>query len=168
MTSPKEVTTKQEDEHPSSFGPVYSTYLRIRAVGMRGAGKFGIAMIVLAFAVWFAPESVFPAMPKIFKLFASLSFGFLGLAFWQSVSDLGLPSVEIDTIRREIRLMRGFGKTRHVAGEYKFKDLAQAERVGNQIRLWGNDGTILVDVEMRDPAKMSSLVSGLRDEGKLI
>ena len=168
MTSHKEVTTKQEDGHPSSFGPVYSTYLRIRAVGMRGAGKFGMAMIILAFAVWFMPESVFPAMPKIFKLFASLSFGFLGLAFWQSVSNLGLPSVEIDTIRREVRLMRGFGKARRIDGEYKFKDLAHAERMGNQIRLWGNDGTILVDVEMRDPAKMSSLVSGLRDEGKLI
>ncbi|MEP6021292.1 MAG: hypothetical protein ABJ251_22705 [Paracoccaceae bacterium] len=168
MTSHKEVTSKLEDERHSSFGPFYSMYLKTRAVGMRGAGKFGMAMIVLAFAVWFAPESVFPAMPKIFKLFASLSFGFLGLAFWQSVSNLGLPSVEIDTIRREVKLMRGFGKTRHVAGEYKFKDLAQAERVGNQIRLWGNDGTILVDVEMRDPAKLNSLVSGLRDEGKLI
>ncbi|MEO9895727.1 MAG: hypothetical protein ABJD13_00045 [Paracoccaceae bacterium] len=168
MTSYKEVTSKLEDGRRHSFGPLHSAYLKVRAVGVRASGKFGIAMIVIAFAVWFAPQDAFPEMPNIFKLFVSLSFGFLGLAFWQSITNLGLPSVEVDTIRREIRLMRGFGKARRVAAEYKFKDLAHAERVGNQIRLWDNHGTILADVEMRDPAMLNSLMSGLRDEGKLV
>ena len=167
MTSHKDVTLKAERAGPNSFGPFYSTYLKFRAVGLRASGKFGFAMIFIAFAVWFAPDAAMPAVPKIFKLFISLSFGFLGLAFLQSLTNLGLPSVEVDTIRREIRLMRGFGKARRVAAEYKFKDLAHAERMGNQVRLWDNQGTILADVEMRDAAMLNSLMSGLRDEGKM-
>ncbi len=167
MASQEEVKSQNQGRRPDSFGRVHSAYLKMRAAGLRTSGGFGIAMVVIAFAVWFAPEAAFPSIPNVIKLFISLSFGFLGLAFWQSRMEFGLPSVEVDTIRREIRLMRGFGRSRRVAGEYKFKELARAERVGNLVRFWDTQGTILADVELRDPATLNSLLSGLRDEGKI-
>ncbi|MEO0380669.1 MAG: hypothetical protein AAF252_10385, partial [Pseudomonadota bacterium] len=89
------------------------------------------------------------------------------LAFLQAGRAQPSVEIEIDTVRREVRLVRGKGRARDVVSQIAIADLGPAEVRGEMARLWTTDGDLVAEVAMSDPALRLSLLGALRDAGKL-
>lgn len=129
---------------------------------------FGAALTLAAIGIWIGPGSSWEADLMLFKLVLSLTALIAGFGLMQSSAGPAKPEVEIDTIRREVRLVRPVaGGTTQVVDRCAFVDLAGAELKGNHVRLFGKDRSLLAEVTLTSRATLNSLVSGLRDTGKL-
>ncbi|MGC1495107.1 MAG: hypothetical protein WA790_04810 [Sulfitobacter sp.] len=128
----------------------------------------GVALIIAALGLWLAPGASWESDVMLFKLILSITAGLAGLGLMQSSATPQAPEVEIDTIRREVRLVRR-AKDGHsdVLQRCAFAELGRVEREGAHVRLWDSSNTFLAEVSLSDRSAMSSLVSGLRDAGKL-
>ncbi len=151
------------EEMRTSLGMLDNARIILRTLS-RGLGA---AMVIGAFGLWLVPGSSWAPDLMIIKLGISLSVGFLGLAFWQSGNALQAPYIEVDTIRREVRLMRGRKRNKVLLARCRFFELAEAEVEDDVVRLWDHKGEFLAEVEMADKRLQQSLISGLRDAGKL-
>ena len=136
---------------------------------IRGAQRLlGVSLALAAVGMWLAPGASWENDVMLFKLILSLMAILAGVGLLQASAKPKAVEVEIDTIRREVRLMRpapdgSFALIEHCA----FADLARAERDDTLIRLWGPSNKLLAEVNMSDRAVLHTLVSGLRDTGKL-
>ncbi|MEM6371530.1 MAG: hypothetical protein AAF727_01960 [Pseudomonadota bacterium] len=128
---------------------------------------FGAAIVLAALGLWIVPAMTFEADVALFKLGLSITFGFAGLAILQAGRRRRSIAVEIDTIRREVRLVRGHGATRKLVARTAIADLGPAEVRGQMARLWSSDGTLVAEVALSDPDLRRSLLGALRDAGKL-
>ena len=87
----------------------------------------------------------------------------------QSSAKPNTPKIEIDTIRREVRLVRPVAEGKNIVlKRCGFADLARAEWEGVKVRLWDKNNAPLAEVTLNDRNVMTSLVSGLRAAGKLV
>lgn len=133
--------------------------------------RFGGGVLILAaFGLWLQPGALWDADLVLFKFVVSLVMGFAGLAMVQNGRSLPAAQVEIDTVRREVRLVRaGSARVRsdHVIARTGFDALGQAEMLGQMVRLWAEDGTLIAEVALSDPDMRRGLISALRDAGKL-
>ncbi len=135
---------------------------------IRGARQLaGAALVLAAMGLWVQPGAQLDADLLLIKFALSLVMGFAGLAVVQA----GLPepaiSIEIDTVRREVRLVRGQRKSRTLVSRTKMADLGAAEQNGTMTRLWAADGTLIAEVALTDAEARASLLAALRDAGKL-
>jgi membrane protein implicated in regulation of membrane protease activity len=135
----------------------------------RGAQRvLGTALALAALGLWLAPGASWENDVMLFKLILSLIALLAGFGLLQASSKPKTLEVEIDTIRREVRLMRPADDgSAALIERCAFADLSRAERLDNDIRLWGPSNNLLAEVSMTDRAVLSSLVAGLRDAGKL-
>ena len=127
----------------------------------------GSALVLAAFGFWFAPGGSWDADIALIKLGLSVFAGFAGLAVLSGERVVASVEVEIDTVRREIRLVRGKGRAREVVSRTAVRDLGQADMDGVMVRLWDADGALLAEVPLNDMSVRRGLMSMLRDEGKL-
>jgi hypothetical protein len=128
----------------------------------------GVALVLAALGLWLAPGSSFESDIMLFKLILSITAVLAGIALMQSSATPNTPEVEIDLIRREVRLVRFIKEgANDVLQRCAFADLARAERDGMHVRLWGQNDALLAEVSLSDRTEMTSLVSGLRAAGKL-
>lgn len=133
----------------------------------RGAQRLGgVALVLAAAALWLQPGAMLDADVVLIKLGVSLAAGFIGLALVQGARARPSVQVAIDTVRREVRLERE-GATPRVIGRTAFADLGRAEHLGGMVRLWADDGTLIAEVALTDPATQRTLLGALRDAGKL-
>jgi len=134
----------------------------------RGAQRLGGAALVLAaIGLWVMPGASWDADLALFKLGLSVILGFAGLAILQAGRAQPLVQVEVDTVRREVRLVRGAGQDRTVVSRTLISDLGPAEIHGTMARLWAADGALVAEVAMSDPDLRRSLTAALRDAGKI-
>jgi len=134
-------------------------------LGMR---LIGAALVLAALGVWFAPGATWESDVLLFKLVLSVCGGLAGLGLLQASGKPEQPQIEIDTIRRELRLMRpGLIGRRAVLRRCRFDDLGKVEKKGAHLRLWDECNALLAEVTLSDHKMMRSLVAGLRDAGKL-
>ncbi|MEO9576016.1 MAG: hypothetical protein ABJ263_01880 [Tateyamaria sp.] len=135
---------------------------------VRGAQSVGgVALVLAAFGVWVAPGAGIEPDLALFKLGVSVALGFAGLAIMQAGRAQPAVEFEIDTLRREVRLVRGSGRNRSFVSRISIADLGPAEVHGNMARLWTVDGSLVAEVAMSDPDLRRSLMGALRDAGKL-
>lgn len=135
---------------------------------VRGAQRMsGVALILAALGLWLQPGASFDADLALIKLALSLLLGFAGLAILQAGRARAMVQVELDTLRREVRLVRVMGRAKELVSRTKMVDLGGAEVDGNLVRLYDPSGALLADVAMTDPFTRSSLINALRDSGKL-
>ncbi|MEM6940540.1 MAG: hypothetical protein AAF943_11960 [Pseudomonadota bacterium] len=136
---------------------------------VRGAQRLiGGALALAAIGLWFAPGSSLDSDVVLFKLVLSLGAVFAGLALLHASAMPRAPEVEIDTIRRQIRVVRRQrGAKPHVLQSCSFGQLSSAEFDGARVRMWDDNHVLLAEVELPDAAALRSLVAGLQDEGKL-
>ncbi|MEL6809320.1 MAG: hypothetical protein AAFO97_16215 [Pseudomonadota bacterium] len=127
----------------------------------------GVALLLAAFGLWIAPGAGFDPDLALFKLGVSIALGFVGLAVMQAGRAQRTVEFEIDTLRREVRLVRGSGRARSVVSRISIADLGPAEVHGTMARLWTVDGSLVAEVAMSDPDLRRSLMGALRDAGKL-
>ncbi|MFK7834921.1 MAG: hypothetical protein AB8B60_01760 [Sulfitobacter sp.] len=136
---------------------------------VRGVQRLlGASLALAAIGLWIAPGSSWESDVMLFKLILSITALLAGLGMMSSSSRPTPPEVEIDTIRREVRLVRRMaGDTTMVLQSCSFAELAHAELKGSIVRLWDKGGAFLAEVSLVDRKALGSLVAGLRDEGKL-
>lgn len=137
---------------------------------IRGTQRLvGVSLTLAALGLWLAPGSSWESDIMLFKLILSLTAIIAGLGLISQSASQPAPEVEIDTIRREVRLVRRQrGMADQVLQSCGFANLAHVERDGNNVRLWDQAGTFLAEVSLTDRNALFSLVTGLRDAGKLV
>lgn len=135
----------------------------------RGAQRLvGVSLTLAALGLWLAPGSSWESDVMLFKLILSLTAIIAGLGLISQGASPRAPEVEVDTIRREVRLVRRQrGMEDQVLQSSSFADLAHAEHEGTNVRLWDPAGRFLAEVSLTDRNALTSLVAGLRDAGKL-
>lgn len=128
---------------------------------------FGTLLFVAIVALWFAPGADMSSELFGTKMLFSIVSGFMAIALWQASFNRARVSYEIDTIRRQVRLMKSTRQGPTVLRSCRFDDLARVEREGHSVRLWDADGSFLADVSLRDASMRTSLLRALTDAGKL-
>lgn len=140
----------------------------VRRVMMRSAKTItGMTLIISGMALWVAPTTIVDGELVLMKLGLSLFLGFAGLAIMQTGYSKPEPEIEIDTIRREVRLVRGYGRQRRVLGRTSIRDLGKAQLCDDVVRLHTATGTLLAEVPLDDAEMRTSLCNALHDAGKL-
>lgn len=135
---------------------------------MRGSQNLlGGFLILTAIGFWVMPGSDFSSDVVLMKLVLSLIAALAGIAMMDQGKAPAIPEVEIDTVRREIRLVRHKGKHGECVQSCKFSDLDRAEVHGTHVILWGQDDVMLAEVALNDPQLRRSLMRGLSTAGKL-
>ncbi|WP_299657438.1 hypothetical protein [uncultured Tateyamaria sp.] len=127
----------------------------------------GGALLLAGLGLWLEPGAHVDTDLILMKLGLSLTFGFAGLALMQTHNAPSGQEVEIDTVRREVRLIRSHGRKRAVTRRTAIRDLGRAEEIGETVRLSAANGDFLAEVSLADAAVRSSLCGALRDAGKL-
>lgn len=128
----------------------------------------GVALVIAALGLWLAPGASWENDVMLFKLILSLTAGLAGLGLMQSSATPNTPEIEIDTIRREVRLVRLVKDGKNIVlHRCAFSELARAEQDGVHVRLWDKTNALLAEVSLTDRTAMISLMSGLRAAGKL-
>lgn len=136
---------------------------------VRGAQSLlGTGLALAAVGLWFAPGANTESDIVLFKLVLSISAGLAGMGLLHASATPRSPEIEIDTIRRQVRVVRRQpGGVPKVLQSCSFAQLGAAEYEGSMVRLWDQAGVLLAEVNLSDRNALSSLVAGLRDEGKL-
>ena len=128
----------------------------------------GAALAIAAVGLWIAPGASWESDVMLFKLILSLMAFLAALGLLHASAPSKKPVVQIDTIRREVRVTRPAKEgSATVLERCAFADLSRADRLGNHIRLWGAENTLLADVTLTDRTALKSLIAGLQDTGKL-
>ena len=128
----------------------------------------GVALALAAVGVWVAPGAASGADVLSFKLILSLAAVLAGLGLLHASFAPRAPEVEIDTIRRQVRVVRREpGAVPHILQSCSFCQLSAAEFDGNLVRMWDDQNVLLAEVSPKDRTALRSLVAGLQDEGKL-
>jgi hypothetical protein len=135
---------------------------------MRGGQNIlGVSLMLAAVGLWVMPGSDLSSDVLLMKLALSLTAVGVGLSLAQQGKPQSMPEVQIDTIRREVRLVRAKGAIKEVIKTCKFADLDRAEIEGAHVVLWAPGNVMLAEVPMTDPQSRNSLMLGLMDAGKL-
>lgn len=136
---------------------------------LRGAQRLiGASLTLAALGLWLAPGASWESDVMLFKLILSITAVLAGIGFMSASGRPRAPEVEIDTIRREVRVIRKMrGAAPVILQSCKFSKLSRAEQAGPVIRLWDKGGQFLAEVALTDRQSFANLVAGLRDEGKL-
>ena len=118
---------------------------------LRGAQRFlGVSLSVAALAMWLIPIGAGGTAELLSKIMFTLVLGFAGAAFWQAGTPRPAPEIEIDMIRREVRLVRWYGETKSLVTRRRFADLTGAVFEGRDVQLWDRDGELLADITLPD------------------
>lgn len=135
----------------------------------RGAQRLiGASLALAAIGLWAAPGASWESDILLFKLILSLTAVLAGIGLMTASAKPRAPEIEIDTIRREVRLVRRMrGQQPVVLESARFDALARAEVDGTIVRLWDTQGAFLAEVCPTDRTALASLIGGLRDAGKL-
>lgn len=133
---------------------------------VRGAQRlFGASLCFATLGLWMFDAGYGDPAEILSKLMVSIVMLFSGAALWQAGAPVSRPELEIDLVRREIRLVR-FGVGRKILVERcKFRELWRAEFRGQTVRIWEKDGGLMAEMAMGNAAALNRLRRVLRIEG---
>ncbi|THH38293.1 hypothetical protein E4Z66_01605 [Aliishimia ponticola] len=133
---------------------------------IRTAQRFlGVTLSVAALSLLLLPFGAETTAEILLKLMFALVLGFVGAALWQAGGRVAAPELEIDVVRREVRLIRGFGPSRSIVTRRRFRDLGAVKTQDHSVSFWDADQELLAEVTIADDTALRSLRSALRDEG---
>lgn len=149
--------TKRMDAHPIRA----ADGSRMMCRGLKVVG--GVAFLLLSAVIWFAPGAEGGVVHGSVSA-VSLVTGVLCLAASRRPET---PTVEIDTLSHEVRLVRQSRNHRTVLDRCQFSELSRVENSDTHVQLWGKKGTLLAEVAAADRLSHRNLVTALRVAGKL-
>jgi len=139
-----------------------------RAIGRLAMTVLGVSLLIAAVMLWVAPGASFDADLAVMKAVLT---AVMAAAGWAAISAgrtrAVQQEVEVDLVRREVRLVVRHSGGDEVQRTCAFADLGAAEAAHGVIGLWDADGVHLADVALRDKVTARLLTSALRDAGKL-
>tara|TARA_R100000541_G_scaffold6972_2_gene14518 strand:- start:903 stop:1397 length:495 start_codon:yes stop_codon:yes gene_type:complete len=140
-----------------------------RAVVRSVQRLLGAALVLAASGLWLTPGSNFGSDVMLFKVGLSALSVMLGASLMLSGQKPALPEIQIDTLRRELRLVRPrtVGAQR-VLQRCSFGDLGRVERIGRNFHFWDGRGNFIVDVHIAERRVVDNLTFSLRDSGLAI
>jgi hypothetical protein len=135
---------------------------------VRGAQRVaGAALLLSAIGIWLIPASVQHDV-MLFRLMLSVAAAVAGVGMMLASGRPDMPAVQIDTIRREVSLVRpGYRGASAVLQRCTFGDLSRAEVDGTCVRLWDADERLIAEISLTKGPTLNSLLAGLRDAGKI-
>ncbi|WP_390915107.1 hypothetical protein [Pseudosulfitobacter sp. SM2401] len=167
----------------SEFMPTQSTPLGADTFGVQSAPAhaldgsrlvvratqafIGAVLILAAVGLWAMPGADWSGDLLLIKLVLSLMMVLGGIAMLHTPNRAKTPEIEIDTIRREVRVMRRNEAGDQMLSAHKFADLERAELLGAHMILWAKGDVMLAEVAMSDPNIRRSLTSAMMQAGKL-
>ena len=168
MTATLDTTTHAEQQ-TTDAEEQGTKRMRIWSLGVRGLASraLGAVLVLTSLGLWIEPGTQMAVDLVLMKLGVSLFLGFVGLALMQDKPRAQDPEVEIDTVRREVRIARPRGRRPSVIRRIAIRDLGRAEAVGDVIRLTAANGALLAAISLPDADAWSSLYGALQDAGKL-
>jgi len=98
----------------------------------------------------------------------TLVLGFIGASLWQSGSPTPTPELEIDLVRREVRLVRWYGETKSLVTRRRFRDLSKTEFDDLNVRLWDDEGDLLAELTLPDMAALDNLRRSIEESQKRV
>lgn len=138
------------------------TLLRMLARGAAVTAAFVGVM------VWLIPGGSLESDVMLFKMGVTIGAIYAALAFWQASLPPLPPSVEIDTAKGELRLVRSdVQNQRRVIEQCTFADLQKAEISGRHIAFWAAEGRLLAEITLSNATAHATLLAALRQAGKL-
>lgn len=143
-----------------------------RALARLAQRVFGASLTLAAGLLWLAPGTGVANEMQLIKLLLSVGGGMAGLGLLLASAGPA-PNVhqrvEIDTIRRELRLVSDTHRKGEKAVHRRigFAELAPAERDGSTLRLRDGQGAIVAEVTLGSERAFASLLAGLHDARKL-
>lgn len=141
---------------------------RLIARGVQRVG--GVALLLAAFGLWLQPGALWEADVVLLKIVVSLFAGLMAILLLQSARPQPAAKVVIDTLRREIRLVRAQGDMRMsntVIRRTPLAEIGRAECTDKMIRLWTQSDDLIAEVALTNPELRRSLIAALKDAGKL-
>lgn len=134
----------------------------------RGTQSFiGTVLILAAVGLWAMPGSDWSGDLLLIKLVLSLTIALGGIALLHTPNTQSAAEVEIDTVRREVRVVRRNAMGATILSSHKIADLERAEIQGAHMILWAQGGVMLAEVAMSNPQIRRSLTSAMMQAGKL-
>ncbi|KIC49120.1 hypothetical protein [Tateyamaria sp. ANG-S1] len=161
MTATFDATTDTNDCNAPSARMDTATVARF---AMRTAG---VVLVLAAIGVWLEPTAHAGPDLLVMKLAVSLFLSLAGFMILQDRRVQESPDVEIDTVRREVRVIARNVRDRKLVRRIAIRDLGKAEMLGDRVVLKAANGDMLADVSLADARVRSSLCHALQDAGKL-
>jgi hypothetical protein len=127
----------------------------------------GAALILAAGGLWLAPGASWESDVMLIKLALTVFAAMAGIGLLLASNYERFDEIEIDCIRRELRLVRPGTRGKTVLQRCGFDAIGRAEHEGTVVRLFDPEGGIIAEAALKDRFAMASLLVGLRDVGKL-
>lgn len=136
-----------------------------RALGRMAQRFGGVSLSVAALTLLLFPFGSETTSEILCKMMVALVLGFVGAALWQAGTPVPAPQIEIDVVRREVRLVRWTQDARSILTRRRFSDLGAVDLQGNTAQFWDANDELLASVAVRNEASLRSLRLALRNEG---
>ena len=156
-----------------AFAPAAATGIPYKLDGgrlvLRTFARIGaVACALVAVLIWLAPGATWESDAMLFKLLLFVVALMAAVGLWQvSLAPLP-PTVEVDVVNREVRLIRAGAPTAdRVIERCAFDDLHAVELQGRHITFWARGQRLLAEITLSNASAHAALLGALRAVGKL-
>ncbi|MEH6392870.1 MAG: hypothetical protein V7763_14540 [Sulfitobacter sp.] len=129
----------------------------------------GVSLLMASSGLWLAPGANWNNEVMLMKMALSAISLLVGVWLILSGQKPAAPEIQIDTVRREVRLVRpGPLGADLLLQKCRFSDLSKVKREDRVLRFWDEKGDFIADVYIGHQSVMDVLISGLLDSGQAV
>jgi len=129
----------------------------------------GVSLLMASSGLWLAPGANWNNEVMLMKMALSAISLLVGVWLILSGQKPAAPEIQIDTVRRVVRLVRpGPLGADLLLQKCRFSDLSKVKREDRVLRFWDEKGDFIADVYIGHQSVMDILISGLLDSGQAV
>ncbi|MBV47304.1 MAG: hypothetical protein COB29_10390 [Sulfitobacter sp.] len=129
----------------------------------------GVSLLMASSGLWLAPGANWNNEVMLMKMALSAISLLVGVWLILSGQKPAAPEIQIDTVRRVVRLVRpGPLGADLLLQKCRFSDLSKVKREDRVLRFWDEKGDFIADVYIGHQSVMDVLISGLLDSGQAV
>lgn len=129
----------------------------------------GVSLLMASSGLWLAPGANWNNEVMLMKMALSAISLLVGVWLILSGQKPAAPEIQIDTVRRVVRLVRpGPLGADLLLQKCRFSDLSKVKREDRVLRFWDEKGDFIADLYIGHQSVMDVLISGLLDSGQAV
>ena len=129
----------------------------------------GVSLLMASSGLWLAPGANWNNEVMLMKMALSAISLLVGVWLILSGQKPAAPEIQIDTVRRVVRLVRpGPLGADLLLQKCRFSDLSKVKREDRVLMFWDEKGDFIADVYIGHQSVMDVLISGLLDSGQAV